>query len=153
MHSTYLIRPPWFLMGPDPALPIAFPLSGGGGRQGPVLPGWRVYQRLKGTVSQDFCFRFFYVTSSSKPLNITLGSFRMFFEDSLRFSQVKAPAANFGYRCCCWYRWKICHWCQQYRHWHRRKIAISNCWHLKVNLKGKIYIFVNCTQSMSQKNN
>ncbi len=40
------------------------------------------------------------------------------------------------YRCCC-------HWCR----WHRWQImgTISGCWHLKVNLKAKIYIYVSST--------
>jgi hypothetical protein len=44
---------------------------------------------------------------------------------------------------CCWHRWQICHRCQRYR----RQIirTISGCIHLKVNLKAKIYIYVNST--------
>ncbi len=34
--------------------------------------------KLKGTVSRDFCFKFFHESPSPKPLIITLGSFRFF---------------------------------------------------------------------------
>ena len=33
---------------------------------------------IKGTVSRDFCFRFFNESTSPKPLKITVGSFRFF---------------------------------------------------------------------------
>jgi hypothetical protein len=38
---------------------------------------------------------------------------------------------------------KICHQCQ----WHRWQImgTISGCWDLKVNLKAKMYLWVNST--------
>jgi hypothetical protein len=57
---------------------------------GPGSNDWS-FKDLKGQFHKIFCFRFFYVTSSSKPLNITLGSFRMFFENSLKYFQVKVP--------------------------------------------------------------
>jgi hypothetical protein len=64
--------------------------------QGPMKHRRNYRPRLTGhsktyrdSLTRFFSSGFFYVTSSSKPLNITLGSFRMFFEDSLRYSQVK----------------------------------------------------------------
>ncbi len=41
------------------------------------------------------------------------------------------------------HRRQICHRC----HWHRWQImgTISGCWHLKVNLKAKIYLYVSST--------
>jgi hypothetical protein len=47
------------------------------------------FKDFKGQRHKIFCFRFFSRSSSPKPLNIALGSFPMFFEESLRFSQVK----------------------------------------------------------------
>jgi hypothetical protein len=44
---------------------------------------------------------------------------------------------------CCWHRWQICHRCQRYR-WQIMG-TISGCWHLKVKLKSKIYIYVSST--------
>ncbi len=52
-----------------------------------------------------------------------------------------APVANcHRYQ---WHRRQICSRC----HWHRWQImgTISGCWHLKVNLKAKIYIYVSST--------
>ncbi len=55
---------------------------------------------------------------------------------------------------CCWHRWQICHRCQRYqrqicRRCQRRRWqimgTISGCRHLKVNLKAKMYIYVNST--------
>ncbi len=44
---------------------------------------------------------------------------------------------------CCWYRWQICLRCQRHR-WQTMWL-ISGCRNLKVNLKAKIYIYVNST--------
>ncbi len=41
---------------------------------------------IKGTVTRDFCFRFFHKSSSPKPLKIMLGSFKYFFKFSEIFS-------------------------------------------------------------------
>jgi hypothetical protein len=50
---------------------------------------------------------------------------------------------------CCWHWWQICRRCQ----WRRWQIirTISGCRHLKVNLKAKIYIYVNSTTQRWQK--
>ncbi len=47
------------------------------------------------------------------------------------------------YRWCCWYRWQIC---RRYQ-WHQWQImgTVSDCWDLIVNLKEKIYLYVNST--------
>jgi hypothetical protein len=51
-------------------------------------------------VSRDFLLQFFYESSSPKPLKITLGSFRIFFENFWRFTSGKfatgsmTPAVN-----------------------------------------------------------
>ncbi len=51
------------------------------------FPSWRIF---KGTVSRDFfASGFFHESSSPKPLKITLGSFRIFLENSRGYSQVK----------------------------------------------------------------
>jgi hypothetical protein len=58
---------------------------------------------LKGTVSRDFCIKFFHESSSPKPLKITK-VISNFFENSWRYSHVKVhhrshstpPAANFA---------------------------------------------------------
>jgi hypothetical protein len=45
---------------------------------------------LKGQCHKIFCFRFFFIkTSSPNPLKITKGAFSKFFANSRRFSQVK----------------------------------------------------------------
>jgi hypothetical protein len=44
---------------------------------------------LKGQCQEMFCFRFFHDLSSPKPLKIALGSFQIFFQNSLRYLQVK----------------------------------------------------------------
>ncbi len=50
---------------------------------------------------------------------------------------------------CCWYWQQICHQWQ----WHRWQImgTISDCWHLKVNLKEKIYLYVNSIQGCESR--
>ncbi len=67
------------------------------------------------------------------------------------------------YRWCCWYQWKIFNRCQRYkrqifrrcqRHqwqivagitWWQIMGTVSGCWHVKVNLKEKIYLYVYST--------
>ncbi len=123
---------------------------------------------LKGQCHEIFCVRFFsWITFPHAPEN----NFRfisIFFENSRRYSQVKV------HHLCQWHRWQNwcryqrpvsttpvsttlvanCHQHQQYRRqichcccWHRWQImgTISGCRELKVNLKAKIYIHVNCT--------
>ncbi len=87
-------------------------------------------------MSQDFCLRFFHESSSPKPLKIMLGSFQIFSKilGDIR-SQVAPlvstiPVANC--QRCHRHRWQI--------------IGIVSDWlHLKVNLKEKIFLYVNST--------
>ncbi len=81
---------------------------------------------LKGQCHEIFCFWFFYVSVFPQPQSIPLGPFRIFFENSRRYSQVK-----------------VHHRCQRHR-WQIMR-TISGCRDLKVNLKAKIYIYVNST--------
>ncbi len=116
---------------------------------------------LKGQCHEIFCFWFFHESHSPKPLKITLGSIRIFSKNSRRYSQVKVHRCTTGvndtggkiaasindtavkfatsindtgvkfchqFRLCCWHRWQI---------------MGTGCRHLKVNLKAKIYIYVN----------
>jgi hypothetical protein len=57
---------------------------------------------LKGTVSQDLLLLVFYESVSPQPQNIQLGLFRIFFENSVRYSQVKVHRYQR-------HRRKICH--------------------------------------------
>jgi hypothetical protein len=122
---------------------------------------------LKGQCHEIFCFGFFFQESPSpKPLKITLGSFRIFRKFAEIFASQGAPpvsttpVANFATSSACvvdtggkfatgttipaanlppesttpeahCHRWQIME-------------TISGCRHLKVNLKAKIYIYVNC---------
>jgi hypothetical protein len=56
---------------------------------------------LKGQCHEIFDFRFFRESVSPKPLSIPLGLFRIFFENSRRYSQLKV------HHRCRWYRWCI----------------------------------------------
>ncbi len=124
---------------------------------------------LKGQYHEIFCFRFFsWITFPLAPendvrviknffkirksryttsINDTGGKFAA----SVKYTGVKfATGINdtvgkFGHRYswCCWYQWQICRRCQR----HRWQImgTISSCWHLEVNLKAKLYLYVNST--------
>ncbi len=135
---------------------------------------------LKGQCHEIFCFRFFsWITFPQAPEN-NIRVISNFFENSRRYSQVKVhhrcqrhrwqchwhrdTGGKFAtgindtggkfchqFRLCCWHHWQICHRCQRF--WHRWQImgTISGCRHLKVNLKAKIYIYVNSTTKRCPK--
>ncbi len=68
---------------------------------------------FKWTVPRDFRLLVFFNESvSPKPLSISLGSFRVFFENSQWYSQLKV------HRRCRWHRWQIFHWYQQHQLYH-----------------------------------
>ncbi len=79
-----------------------------------------------------FRFRFFHESFSPKPPKITLGSFLFFCENSRRYSKVKVH-----------HRYQ--------RHGWQMVDTISCCWHLKVTLKEKIYLYVNSTTQRCSK--
>ncbi len=56
---------------------------------------------LKGQCHEIFDFRFFHKSVSPKPLRIPLGSFRIFFENSRRYSQLKICHRRQ------WHRWQM----------------------------------------------
>ncbi len=93
---------------------------------------------LKGQCHEIFFFRFFsWITFPQAPEN-----------KSRVIRCTTGVNDNCGKCChqfplCCWHRGQICYRCQQYR----RQImgTISGCRHLKVNLKAKIYIYINST--------
>ncbi len=135
-----------------------------------------------GQCKEIFCFKvFFHESSSSKPsnllkicvdirmsrctssINTTSGKFA---------TGINVTGGKFCLRYCwrCWYEWQIFHRCQ----WNQRQIChrcqrnqrqigcrcqqhlwqiISDCWHLKVNLKEKMYLYVNSTTKSVPKNN
>jgi hypothetical protein len=77
---------------------------------------------LKEQSHKIFCFRFFHELSSPKPLKITLGSLRIFEIFASQGAQpvLTTPSANL-----------------------QIMGTISDCLHLKVNLKEQIYLCVN----------
>ncbi len=81
---------------------------------------------FKGTVLRDFCFWFFTSISFPPGPEYPIRTVSNFFENSRRYSQVKV---HHRYQR---YRWQIMG-------------TISGCWDLKVNLKAKIYMYVNST--------
>ncbi len=103
---------------------------------------------LKGRSHKIFlCFRIFSWIIFPKPLKITLGPFRIF--PKIHGDICKSRCTNsindtggktfcHPYRWCCWYRWPILG-------------AISDCWHLKVNLKEKLDLCVNSTTQRCKK--
>jgi hypothetical protein len=119
-------------------------------------------------------FRFFsWITFPQAP-EITLGSFQFFskIRGDIRKSRcttgvidtgINDTGGKFCHQRCQRYRRHICHRCHHpwhrqqicYRcYWHRWQImgTISGCRHHKVNLKAKIYIYVDsCTQRCSNK--
>ncbi len=79
---------------------------------------------LIGTVSRDFCFRFFsWITFPQAPEN----NIRIIsnFLENYRNQRHRRQMCHR----CCWHRWPIMG-------------TISGCRHLKVNLKAKIYIYM-----------
>ncbi len=115
----------------------------------PYFKSW-----LKGTMSRDFLFSFFHESSSPNRLKIPLGSFLNFSNIPRDILQIKVHQRYH------WHQWQICHQCQCHQlqvchlyqrhrplichwyHWcqrHRGYIlgTISDCLHLKVNLKKK----------------
>ncbi len=108
---------------------------------------------LKGQCHKIFASGFFHESSSPKPPKITLGSFQIFPEicgdihTGVNYTGGKfATGINdtggkfcHRYRWCCWYWWKMMG-------------TISDCWHHKVNLKEKTYLYVNSiARSCSKK--
>ncbi len=92
---------------------------------------------LKGQCHKIFCFRFFpWIIFPQVPEN-NIRIISNFFENSRRYSQVKV------HHRCQQHRWQICHRYKQNR-WQIMG-TISGCRHLKVNLKAKIYIYINST--------
>ncbi len=105
--------------------------------------------RIKGIVSQDSLLQVFLQESHSpKHPKITLGSFRIFRKFAEIFASQGAPlvsttpATNFP-PVSMTHRWQICHLHQRHRWQIMGKIL--GCKHLKVNLKAKVYIYVNST--------
>ncbi len=103
---------------------------------------------LKGQCHEIFCFWFFSWISFPQAPEYTIRAVSNFFKNSRRYSQLKV---DHRYQ---WHRWQICHWCQRYRRqifrrcqWHRGQTMrlISGWGYLKVNLKAKIYKYVNST--------
>ena len=113
---------------------------------------------LKGECHEIFCFWFFFHESVyPKRLSIPLGLFRFFpkIRGDIRSSRLTTaryqrhrrqilPPVSLVLLIPVAY----CHWCQQYRRqicrW-QTMLLISGCRYLKVNLKAKIYIYVNST--------
>ncbi len=99
---------------------------------------------LKGQSHEVFCFRFF-MNHHSTP-RITWGSFKIFSKILGDICKWRSTTSidNSGKFClrypwCCWYRWQILG-------------TISNCWHLKVILKEKMYLYdISTTQRCSKK--
>ncbi len=82
------------------------------------------------SVGRFFASGFFHESFSPQPLKITSESFTNFFENSLRYSQIKMHHQSQRHRrqrhrrqiCCRWLHWwQICH---RYK-WHRRQILLS----------------------------
>ncbi len=92
---------------------------------------------VKGTVSRDFLLLVFSWISFPQALEYTIRVVSTFFENSLRYSQLKVDPRYQRHRR------QICHRCQRHR-WRTMRL-ISGWGYLKVNLKAKIYIYVNST--------
>ncbi len=124
---------------------------------------------IKGTVSRDFFFRFFSFTFPQAPEN-NIRVISNFVKNSRRYLQVKIyhRCQLHRWQVCPRYQrhWQqflppkqlvlliqpdivtiICHQCQQHRrqicHRWQIMVTISGCRHLTLNLKAKIYIYVN----------
>ncbi len=86
---------------------FAFFFFGGGG-EGDIGPQVLYFLFLKGTMSRDFLFLFFYESVSPQPQSLPLGPFRSFFENLRRYSQVEV---HHRYQR---HRWQICDRCQRH---------------------------------------
>jgi len=119
-----------------------------------VIPLMDLEYYLKGQCHEIFCFWFFSWISFPQAPEYTIRAVSNFFENLRRYSQLKVDHRYQRHRRqnCRRYqrrRWQICHRYQR----HRRQIChrwqtmglISGCRYLKVNLKAKMYIFVNST--------
>ncbi len=82
--------------------------------------------RLKGQCHEIFCFWFFHESVSPPAPEYPIRTVSNFFENSQRYSQVKVH-----------HRYQ--------RHQWQIKGTISGCWDLRVNLKAKVYLWVNST--------
>ncbi len=89
-----------------------------------LTKGRRKLTYLKGQCHEIFCFWFFLWISFPPAPEYHIRTVSNFFENSLRYSQVKV------HHRCQRQRWQICHRWQIIR-------TISGCRHLKVNLKTK----------------
>jgi hypothetical protein len=122
---------------------------------------------LKGhSVTRFFCFRFFsWIIFPQVPEN-NIKVISNFCENSRRYSQLKV---HHRYQRHQWKIWPpvplvllipVCHRCQRYRQqicpwcrWHRWRIMgiISDCWHLKVNLKQKCELYYHKVSKQNKK--
>jgi len=119
-------------------------------------------------VSRDFLHQIF-LSSSPKPLKITLASFQIFskFCGDIHKSRCTTGINNTGANCCQYQQhwWKICRRCQPYPQQICHGVnnasvklppvanngMLSDCWQLKVNLKEKLYLFANSTTQRCPK--
>ncbi len=89
---------------------------------------------LKGECREIFCFWFFswiiFPHASDNSIRVILN----FLENSRRYLQVKV---HHRYQ---WHPRQVCHRCQ--RHLWQIVGTLSDCWHLKVNLKKRIYLYM-----------
>ncbi len=140
-------------------------------------PKCHLYWCLKGQCHEFFASGFFHESVSPQPQSIPLGW--VFCENSRRYSQVKVhpwyrwhqwqilppvslvllipvenllPVSTTPVANCHWYQWhwrQICHRCKR----HRCQImgTISESWQLQMNLKEKVYLYVNSTTQRCPK--
>ncbi len=139
----------------------------------PTPPCWLQFTCLKGQCHEIFCFWFSSWISFPQAPEYTIRAVSNFFENSLRYSQLKVDHRYQRQRWQICHRYQrhrrqilppvslvllipvanchryqrhrrqICHWCR----WHRWQTMglISGCRYLKVNLKANMYICVNST--------
>ncbi len=103
---------------------------------------------LKGQCHEIFCFWFFSWISFPQAPEYTIRVVSNFFENSRRYSQLKVDHRYQRHRWQICHRYQrhrrqVCHRCRWYR-WQTMRL-ISGWGGLKVNLKAKIYIYVNST--------
>ncbi len=85
-----------------------------------------------------FLLRVFYWIIFPRALTNNSRVISNFLENSWKYSQVKVH-----------HWWQICCWCQ--RHQLQIMGKILDCWHLKVNLKEKSYLYVDSTTQRCKK--
>ncbi len=105
-----------------------------------------LWKSLKETVSRGFLLQVFSWIIIPNPPKITLGSFQIFLKILGDICKWRSTTSiNNSGKFCLWYPW-CC--------WHRWQIlgTISNCWHLKVILKEKLYLYdISTTQRCFKK--